>query len=667
MKDDNGVRPVGVGETIRRIIGKCVLKIVGSDVQLAAGALQTCAGIQSGIEAAIHAMGRAFQDERCEAVILVDADNAFNRLNRKVALHNIKQMCPAIHTFLNNSYKVPARLHLGDGTFINSEEGATQGDNLAMAMYALSTRKIIASLKSAAPDVKQVWFADDSAGAAKLDELKVWWDHLNYCGPAYGYFPKPAKTHIIVKSPELLEKAEKLFGGEGVHVTSDGERHIGAVVGSAEFKEQYVRKKVKKWTEDVKQLSTIAQEEPQAALSAFNIGLSQRWKFLQRTISETGQLFEPLERSIREELIPALVGRGVSDIERRIFALPYRYGGMGILNPTETAAREYAASREITSQLSDLIYQQELDISLLDKEEMENKKSEMRGEKEESLKKEHEQISAALGEKERRLFHAAQEKGASAWLSALPIKRIGYSINKQEFRDAICLRYGWSIPDMPKFCGCGQRNSLDHVLICKRGGYVSMRHNILRDTEARMLQEVCKDVKTEPEMIPTVAEMATGNVSNNARLDISARGVWSRYEKTFFDIRVTHPTADSHMTKSLEALYTDNEKQKKRAYNDRVINIEKATFTPLVFTTTGGMGPECQKFNKRLAELISQKQREEYSHVMRHIRCKLRFSLLKATLAAVRGVRGKVSRIEEDDITSISFNLIPQEPAYESY
>ena len=127
MKDDNGVRPVGVGETIRRIIGKCVLKIVGSDVQLAAGALQTCAGIQSGIEAAIHAMGRAFQDERCEAVILVDADNAFNRLNRKVALHNIKQMCPAIHTFLNNSYKVPARLHLGDGTFINSEEGATQG------------------------------------------------------------------------------------------------------------------------------------------------------------------------------------------------------------------------------------------------------------------------------------------------------------------------------------------------------------------------------------------------------------------------------------------------------------------------------------------------------------------------------------------------------------
>ena len=97
MKDDDGVRPVGIGETLRRIVGKCVLKAVGNDVQMAAGALQTCAGIQSGIEAAIHAMARTFEEEECEAVILVDADNAFNRLNRKVALHNISRSCPSLY------------------------------------------------------------------------------------------------------------------------------------------------------------------------------------------------------------------------------------------------------------------------------------------------------------------------------------------------------------------------------------------------------------------------------------------------------------------------------------------------------------------------------------------------------------------------------------------
>ena len=87
-------------------------------------------------------------------------------------------------------------------------------------------------------------------------------------------------------------------------------------------------------------------------------------------------------------------------------------------------------------------------------------------------------------------------------------------------------------------------------------------------------------MKTEPELLPTANELARGNTADKARLDISAVGVWSRYERTFFDVRVTHPTADSYMTKSLEALYSENENQKKRAYNERIINVEKATFTP---------------------------------------------------------------------------------------
>ena len=97
--------------------------------------------------------------------------------------------------------------------------------------------------------------------------------------------------------------------------------------------------------------------------------------------------------------------------------------------------------------------------------------------KEERFKKEHEEIFDLLEGKQKRLLMAAKEKGASSWLSALPIQRLGYAINKQEFRDAVCLRYGWRIPNMPKFCGCGEENSLDHVLICKKGGYVSMRQH----------------------------------------------------------------------------------------------------------------------------------------------------------------------------------------------
>ena len=196
-----------------------------------------------------------------------------------------------------------------------------------------------------------------------------------------------------------------------------------------------------------------------------------------------------------------------------------------------------------------------------------------------------------------------------------------------------------------------------------------MRHNALRNAEAKLMEEVCKDVSIEPQLIPTDRERVQGNVADNARLDIAARGVWSAYERTFFDIRVTHPNADSHIAKPLNALYRENEMAKKREYNDRVINAEKGTFTPLVFSTTGGMGQECQKLNKRLAELIALKRNESYSQVMQHIRCRLRFALLKATLVAVRGVRGGHGRSaieeEEEQIRDISFNLIPRHPAYE--
>ena len=185
----------------------------------------------------------------------------------------------------------------------------------------------------------------------------------------------------------------------------------------------------------------------------------------------------------------------------------------------------------------------------------------------------------------------------------------------------------------------------------------------MRDMEAMFMREVCSDVKLEPMLIPTDAERAAGTTAERARLDVSGRGVWSQYERTFVDIAVTHPTAQSHVGKKMDQLYREFEQAKKRKYLDRVINTEKRTLTPLIFSTTGGMGPECSRFNKRLAELIAAKKGEVYSHVMRHLRTRLRFALLRATLIAVRGTRGK-SRgdVEELEINDISFNLVPQAP-----
>jgi len=109
-----------------------------------------------------------------------------------------------------------------------------------------------------------------------------------------------------------------------------------------------------------------------------------------------------------------------------------------------------------------------------------------------------------------------------------------------------------------KFCG-----SQPHRL-CKLGDYTSMRHNSVRDSEAQIMREVCRDVQTEPTLLPINENgyQRKVNTADNARLDISARGLWNSCEKTFFDIRITQPTSQLYSGKSLAEAYQQYEKEK---------------------------------------------------------------------------------------------------------
>ena len=120
-KGDGAVRPIGVGEVLRRIIGKCVIRVTKPDVIDACGSLQVCAGLQCGSEAAIHAMRNIFDAHETDAVLLVDASNAFNALNRAAALHNVRISCPTIATYAINTYRLPARLFILGGKELREE------------------------------------------------------------------------------------------------------------------------------------------------------------------------------------------------------------------------------------------------------------------------------------------------------------------------------------------------------------------------------------------------------------------------------------------------------------------------------------------------------------------------------------------------------------------
>ena len=189
--------------------------------------IQLCAGQIAGIEAAVHAV-RSFQNDETETILLVDASNAFNSLNRQSALLNIQRLCPSIATALINTYRAPSELYV-DGDVLLSQEGTTQGDPLAMPMYALATISLIRKLKTIIEDVNQVWYADDASGASQVKRLREWWDVINTQCPRYGYFPNASKTWLVTKN-DLLPNATQAFADTDVQVTSDGRPYLGLLV-----------------------------------------------------------------------------------------------------------------------------------------------------------------------------------------------------------------------------------------------------------------------------------------------------------------------------------------------------------------------------------------------------------------------------------------------------
>ena len=227
-----GCRPIGIGEVVRRIIGKCIMSVIKVDVRNAAGNLQVCAGQQAGGEAAIHAMREIYEHEDCEAVLLVDAKNAFNTINRKTMLHNIGIKCPTLAMYAGNTYRKPSEMYIdnsaedngGNATVIKSMEGTTQGDPIAMSMYALGLSVLQDEISYERTNVKQVAYADDLSGAGKINDLKKWWDTVYEHGPAIGYIPNAAKSVLIVK-PGMYERALQTFRGSDVIITTFQKRH----------------------------------------------------------------------------------------------------------------------------------------------------------------------------------------------------------------------------------------------------------------------------------------------------------------------------------------------------------------------------------------------------------------------------------------------------------
>ena len=181
----------------------------------------------------------------------------------------------------------------------------------------------------------------------------------------YGYFVNSGKTWLVVKE-DRFDEAQNVFQGTGVNITKEWKCHLGAALGCEAFVSQYVQQQAHKWASQVDHLANIVKTQPQCAYAAYRHSFVSRWTFLARTVEGIGDLLQPLEDAIRQRFLPALTGReSPGELERELFALPTRLGGLGITDPTTSVGDHFQASKQVTAPLVALIVQQKEDLRMV--------------------------------------------------------------------------------------------------------------------------------------------------------------------------------------------------------------------------------------------------------------------------------------------------------------
>ena len=387
-------------------------------------------------------------------------------------------------------------------------------------------------------------------------------------------------------------------------------------------------------------LSEIAQSQPHAAYAAYIHGEQHRYTYFMRTICDISENLKPIDKVVEEKFLPALFGRDISEEERELLSLPVKEGGLGIQGISENASRNHWASKKITNPLIRQIVSQS--DTLPSEEEVKKARTTTMGVISKEQKEKADNITSKQSSDQQRNLTQITEPGASSWLSAIPLRQYGFDLGRGEFQDALRLRYKMPLKNLPSKCPCGGQFNTTHALNCHKGGFINARHDNIRDLEAELMKSVCQDVEIEPVLQQVVNKngyRGSANLADDARLDVRARGFWRAGQNAFFDVRITNADSESQRTNTVKSIMRKHENEKKAQYNQRVIQVEHGTFTPLIFTTSGAMGHECQKYHKTLAEKISAKNGERYEEVMRYIRVKISFLVLKSTLLCLRGSR----------------------------
>ena len=225
-KKDGGIRPIAVGNTLRRLIAKAACRAVSSKITAQFLPVQIGFGVQRATEAAAHAARRYVSSlQPGQGLLKLDFNNAFNSVRRDGVFKAIHEMLPELYPFIHTCYSNASLLNFGEFLLL-SDEGTQQGDPLGPLMFCASTLKLIKRIESEF----NLWFLDDGSLGGDVNILLKDLELIRRIGEEIGLSLNEAKCEIVTNDQQVVNQLRDVMPNIR-HVPCSEAILLGAPIG----------------------------------------------------------------------------------------------------------------------------------------------------------------------------------------------------------------------------------------------------------------------------------------------------------------------------------------------------------------------------------------------------------------------------------------------------
>ncbi len=611
IKKGGGVRPIAVGETIRRLTSRlCCSAVFPSlpDTFIPEG--QVGVGVKRGLEAAIHGtryIVNQHQSKTNFCLLKVDFSNAFNECDRNTFFNRVRDDFPELLGWVHWCYSQPAQLRFGEHTIL-STSGVQQGDPLGPLLFSLTLSELLRTIKISADIPLNVWYLDDGTLIGPRPMVAEVLSSIETHGHRFGLFLNRSKCEVYWPSgdptfSEFPEEVTRLRSGVSL---------LGSPIwGTMEYMKNSIKCPIDKVS--VVQQQLLELEDPQVELHLLRSCLGVcKVNHLLRTVPRYHMETDlaDFDANLRSSL-SKISRTTISDDAWRQASLPFRLGGLGLRQAHTTAPIAFLASchasHSLVKQLLGmdpgqelcLIGEEEAHVTLTNKHclQLDNlTQFHLQAQVEEKCYEE--LLSSYDVRNQARLRAISESTEPSAWLRAAPISSLGLSMRSSEF--VVSIRIWLGIPffletSSNALCTCKTPIDAhgDHLLGCGFGPLRIRRHDALCEVIWHALQQDNPNARRE-QRVSGESQARPGDIYHPD---------YSNGYPTFFDISVRNtlqPSVINRAASSAGVAASEGEAQKDQKHK-ALVEEAGAIFTPLVTETLGVWSPFAKATLKNIA------------------------------------------------------------------